>query len=59
MKIRLSILTFLTLIMTACSSDMPEQHTLFSKQTQNIQNNDVQKSIVKEVATLGRVEHWK
>lgn len=55
MKIRLSILTFLTLIMTACSSDMPEQHTLFSKQTQHIQNNDVQKSIVKEVVTLNNI----
>lgn len=55
MKIRLSILTFLTLIITACSSDMPEQHTLFSKQTQHIQNNDVQKSIVKEVATLNNI----
>ncbi|MGP9491751.1 hypothetical protein [Psychrobacter sp. AOP7-B1-24] len=34
---------------------MPEQHTLFSKQTQHIQNNDVQKSIVKEVATLNNI----
>lgn len=56
MTIKLSILTLLTLIITACSSDMPEQPTLPSEQTQNIQNNDVQNSILKEIATSNNID---
>ncbi len=55
MKIRLSILTLVTLTMTACSTDTPEQPTPPSEQNRAIQTDDAQNNLAKDSDTTGNL----